>query len=366
MDENTTIMHVLYTVEEQIRYDAACKRLLSEKAILARIMKTCLVEYKDYDVREIETFIEGEPQISESNVLPDGEPLVPAFNVPPDGEGSLIEGMDTVDKTVHEGAVTYDIRFKAVVPGEDGEWIVLIINVEPQGDFYPGYPLVKRGMFYCGRMLSSQYGREFVGSHYEKLKKVYSIWICLTPPKNRWNTITRYHMAEENVVGRVHEHEPNYDLLSVIMVCLGGPDGDNYEGLLRMLDVLLTNRMDAEGKKGILQDEYDIQMTRKLESEVAEMDSLLGSVARKMADEYISEGKEKGIAEGKEKGIAEGREKGIAEGIEIGVRRGQTDTNLAAIDNMMKAFHITDEQAMTVLKIPEYERSRYRELRKKQ
>ena len=53
-------------------YDAACKRLLANKIILAWIMKSCLVEYKDCDVKEIaECYIEGEPQISSITVNPD-------------------------------------------------------------------------------------------------------------------------------------------------------------------------------------------------------------------------------------------------------------------------------------------------------
>ena len=31
-------------------YDTACKRLLANKIILAQIMKSCLVEYKDLEV----------------------------------------------------------------------------------------------------------------------------------------------------------------------------------------------------------------------------------------------------------------------------------------------------------------------------
>ncbi len=84
--------------------------------------------------------------------------------------------MDTEDKSVREGTVTYDIRFRAIVPGS-GEIIGLIVNVEAQNDFYPGYPLIKRGIYYCCRMISSQYGREFTDSHYERIKKVYSIFI---------------------------------------------------------------------------------------------------------------------------------------------------------------------------------------------
>ena len=51
--EETTIAQGLYATSDSAGYDAVCKRVLSEKAILARIMKACLVEYQDCDVNEI-------------------------------------------------------------------------------------------------------------------------------------------------------------------------------------------------------------------------------------------------------------------------------------------------------------------------
>ncbi len=119
MDIETTIAQGLHTTDDSAGYDAACKRVLSEKAILARIKKACLDEYKDCDVNEIaEKYIEGQPQVSAVPVLP--------------GEGgTIISGMDTEDKSVREGTVTYDIRFRAIVPSS-GEIIGLIVNVEAQ------------------------------------------------------------------------------------------------------------------------------------------------------------------------------------------------------------------------------------------
>ncbi len=38
MDEETTIAQGLHTTDDSAGYDAACKRILSEKAILARII----------------------------------------------------------------------------------------------------------------------------------------------------------------------------------------------------------------------------------------------------------------------------------------------------------------------------------------
>lgn len=69
----TTIAQGLHVTDDSAGYDAACKRVLSEKAILARIMKSCLEEYKDCDVNDIaEKYIEGQPQVSAVPVLPDG------------------------------------------------------------------------------------------------------------------------------------------------------------------------------------------------------------------------------------------------------------------------------------------------------
>ena len=286
----TTIAQGLHVTDDSAGYDAACKRVLSEKAILARIMKSCLEEYKDCDVNDIaEKYIEGQPEVSAVPVLPD------------EG-GTVISGMDSEEQ------------------------IALIINVEAQNDFYPGYPLIKRGIYYCCRMISSQYGREFTGSHYEKIKKVYSIWICMKPPQYRENTITRYRLVEEYLVGEGKEPIRNYDLLSIIMLCLGGPDGSNYDGVLRMLDVLLSNETSEAEKRKILQDDYDIQMTQTMEREVSVMCNL-------------------------SKGV---EEKGVAKGI------------LSSIKNLMETMGLTIEQAMAALKVPEGERQKYMDLLERQ
>ncbi len=321
MEIETMIAQGLHTADDNAKYDAACKRVLSEKVILARIMKSCLTEFQDCDVNEIaEKFIEGQPQVSNVPVLPDEN-------------GTLISGMDTEDKSVREGTVTYDIRFRAIVPGS-GEPIGLIVNVEAQNDFYPGYPLIKRGIYYCSRMISSQYGREFIGSHYENIKKVYSIWICMNPPKNRGNAITRYRLVEEHLAGKAVDPVRNYDLLSIIMLCLGGPDGENYSGILRMLDVLLGSDASEAEKRKILQDDYDIQMTRAMEREVSVMCNL-----------------SKGV---EEKGRAKGRAEGRADGI------------LSSIKGLMETMGLSIEQAMAALKIPEAERQKYLDLLKRQ
>ena len=178
METETTISESIRIADEKARYDAACKRILSEKIILAWIMKSCVEEFRDVAVKEIaDKYIEGTPEVAEVPVMPD------------EVKSPKITGTNIEDKTVHEGTVYYDIRFYATAP-KSGEGIRLILNVEAQNDFYPGYSLVTRGIYYCSRMISSQYGTEFTDSHYEKIKKVYSIWICMNPPEKRQNSIT--------------------------------------------------------------------------------------------------------------------------------------------------------------------------------
>lgn len=289
-------------------YDASCKRLLANKIILAWIMKSCIKEYSNYEVEEIAAkYIEGTPQISVTAVNPDETDLY-----------SYVKGIGTEDSTITEGTVTYDIRFYAIVPNTKDK-ISLIINIEAQNDFYPGYPIIKRAIYYCSRMVSSQYGKDFTNSHYEKIKKVYSVWICTNPPLYRQNTINRYKIHEENLVGNVQEEKENYDLMSAVIICLGKPCDNKYSGILKLLEVLLSSERKPEEKKKILEKDFDIKMTRELESEVSLMCNLSKDI----------------------------EERGMKEGI------------ITAIKNLMESMGWTREQAMEALKIPETEKALY-------
>ena len=315
MKAESTLSKMISTAGEKAAYDNACKRLLANKIILAWIMKSCLEEYRDCEIPEIASkYIEGEAQISEAAVHPDEE-----------AESLQITGLNTEDSTINEGTVTYDIRFRAIVPGT-GERISLIINVEAQNDFYPGYPIVKRNLYYCCRLVSSQYGTEFANSHYEKIKKVYSIFICMNPPNYRKNTINQYSIQEENLIGEFGENVEYYDLLTGIIICLGDVD-DKMTGILKLLEVLLSSERGTKEKKKILQEEFGIRMTQELEREVSEMCNLSDGV--------------------EQKGIAKGRTYGIVEGI------------ATSIQNLMESMGWSIEQAMDALQIPTEERQTY-------
>jgi len=207
MEIDTPIAEDIHATDQRAKYDAACKRVLSQKIILAWILKSCLREYRNCDVNEIaEKYIEGTPQLGEVPVALD------ETNAP------RIQGIGSQDTSLTEGSSVYDIRFKALTP-DTGEPVQMIIDLEAHNKFKPGYPLSKRAIYYCGRMLTAQNGTEFVHSEYQKIKKVVSIWVCMDPSKEYRNTITRYHLTEENIVGHVKEPLENYDLIDVVMIC---------------------------------------------------------------------------------------------------------------------------------------------------
>ena len=325
MEVNTPIAEDIRVTDQNAQYDAACRRLLSEKIILAWIMKSCLEEYRNCDVNEIaEKYIEGMPQVGEVAVMP-GETNT-----------AKVRGVSNEDTVLGEGRITYDIRFVALAPGTD-EPIQLIINVEAQGKFNTGYPIIKRAIYHCSRMISAQYGTEFTHSEYQKIKKVYSIFVCMTPPQKRQNSITRYRLTEENLVGNVKEAVKNYDLLSVVILCLGGADDENYDGVLKLLDVLLSSETGVAERRRILRDDFDIPMTETLEAEVQAMCNLSQGVEEK----------------GRIKGRAEGRAEGRTEGL------------LASIRSLMANTGWPLEKAMEILGVPEMDRLKYAELLQK-
>ena len=302
---------------EQIRYrlDESCKKLLSNKEIIAWILKTCAEEYKDCDVKEIMQYIEGNPLVALVPVHQD-EDIWQAL-----GEQNApdIKGSDTEDKSLQEGTVRYDVKFHAISPlTQSRTYINLIINIECQNHFHVGYPIVKRGIYYCGRMLSAQYRTVFTGSEYDKLQKVYSIWICTAPPKYLQNSINLYSLAETKLVGNVTELKENYDMMTIAMIYLGNEEDPACTGVLRLLSTLFSDTNSQQRKREIL-NEFKVDVTKKIENEVSEM------------CEYSSYIEERAIERGRSEGRSQGRLEGHTAGF-LDAYFGLIDDNLLTID----------------------------------
>ena len=141
-------------------------------------MKYTVAEVKSYEIEEIRAFIDGNVEVATHLVRWGQQP-------------ESVSGECTEDAVPGEGKITYDIRFTIQVPHLDGKQIKFIINIEAQKNFYPGYDLVTRGVFYGARLLSSQLDTTFTTDNYDDIQKVYSIWVCMKVPQKAEHTITR-------------------------------------------------------------------------------------------------------------------------------------------------------------------------------
>lgn len=115
MKAKSTLAKNLEIVDsKKVLLDSVCKRLLANKSILAWILKTCIEEYAEYSPQEIERkYIEDIPRVAQDALHRD----------------ETVENIDYIQ-------------------GGSSEDSSMIINVESQSDFYPGYPLPKRGIYY--------------------------------------------------------------------------------------------------------------------------------------------------------------------------------------------------------------------------
>ena len=272
--------------ERKRAYDAVCKNVLADRYILANILKGCVEEFQDETIDDIAAkCIQDAPEISTIPLRADEEELL------------KLDGLNTESSSLTEGVVYYDIRFRAVLPRSEKK-IKLIINVEAQDNFTPGYSLLKRAMYYCCRMISSQYGTVFSHADYDSIEKVYSIWICTHPSKAWEYTITKYAMQETNLQGRARAAREEYDLIVPIMVCLGKTHYKKLQGLLRLLHIVLLHKSgdQRDEVEKELQEKFHVKAMPDIEKGVAEMCNLSEGIYR----DGLEAGMAQGMAQGKE------------------------------------------------------------------
>ena len=209
----TSIANIL-DLKEQIQCDACSKKILSEGHILAWILKECTDEFAGYSIDEIVKNSLGDIRVATEPVDQDVE-----LDNHDEASCMQVEFGNSEDKSVKEGSITYDVRLIAKVPNTENS-IFLIINIEAQKSDRLKYPLLKRAVYYCSRLISAQKNKVFSHTHYEKIRKVYSIWITMNTSAEKSNTITRYSISEHNVVGLVKELPKNYNLMNIVIIRL--------------------------------------------------------------------------------------------------------------------------------------------------
>lgn len=251
---------------DNLKYDTNAKRILANKQVLARILKKTVSELRDMSFPEIMKCIEGEPEISTV-------PVHPGLTNSP-----TITGMQNEDNIPFEGIVYYDIRFYVKVP-QDNKIVKIIVNVEAQKSFYPGYHLETRGIVYGARLISAQLDTEFVAPYYDQLKKVYSIWICFDSSKEQANAISEYKITKHDIIPGIRDNQKAYDKLSVVLITLNSAIKSDDQ-FIAMLNCLFDEDNRVQ-KKDLLSSQYGYEITDDFGKELDIMCNLSEALVEK-------------------------------------------------------------------------------------
>ena len=301
------------------QYNRNAKAIISHTILLAWILKNCVSEFADYPIEYIQSnCIEGSPVIGKEavhqNVL---------------DADRRIQGSDTQTSSIDEEENTFDIRFNAVVP-ESKEPLELFINIEFQKKTKSlGYPLPKRGGYYCARMISKQYGTVFTHSEYEKIRKVYSIWICPNAVNDEEDSVVKYQIQPEVVHGNVITKPDDYDILNITIISLTKHFQKSQSDIVRLLGTIFIPLLTYPEKVKSLEEDFGIPMTRNLEEGLTNMCNLADGIF-----EY-------GIQEGQKRGEMKGEIKGA-------VKLYHDEMNLLPsqiVPKIMTRFNLTQEEA---------------------
>ena len=245
-------------------------------------------EYRGCSVEEIVGFID------ESSIRDD-----PVDDVSAAAE---LHELPTELSSVTDKLIRYDVRFEAVNPRLSDEKLTffLHIDIEVQNDYRPGYPIVKRGIYYAARDIGAQLGALTEQTDYNALQKAYSIWICNERvPEAEQNTATVYHIEKQDLIGHVDEAESNYDLMTVVILRRGKEAGT--EEIFDYLHGLFHHDF-TRIKKYV-----DISDDEALRKEVGSMSGLGETIFEK----GMQQGMQQGIQQGVQQGMQQGRQEGM-------------------------------------------------------
>ena len=150
------------------------------------------------------------------------------------------------------------------------------IDFEVQNNYRPSdppYPVIKRGIYYGAREISSQLGILTEQTDYGKIEKVYSIWVCnQNIPADLINTMDRYYIHKEHIIGQSKEPESDYDLMEVIIIRRGSNTGADA-----IFDYL-SGVFNSDIRK--ISDYTDTKDNEEIAKEVTNMGGLGASIAQ--------------------------------------------------------------------------------------
>lgn len=280
---------MMQSVSLQEQYDENAKWLISQKPFLANILVRTVKEFEGLDPKGVEKLIEGNPSVG---ATPVEEGLT---NEKREDGTTEISGMNTEKKVHNEGVVYFDVLFYVRMHQDLAK---VIVNIELQKKEPTLYDIEMRGIFYAAREISSQLDREFKIPHYNNIKKVYSIWICMNARENSLNKII---LKKEDIIGYSRWKEC-YSVLNLVIIRLGRKvTEDQNQELHRFLGTIFGRDLQLSEKEAILEKEFGIDLDNEKKERLVEMCNL----GEGIWETALEQGIEQGIEQGKISGIIE-------------------------------------------------------------
>ena len=305
-----SIQDILSAEELGEKYDQSAKRVWRNREILAPLLQLCVGEFKGESIESIMRLIDAE-SISED---------VPVSDLPP----QVVELAAQMGSTT-ERPVTFDLRFVAKNPKLSTEDVLvrLHILVDFQNKFHPtdadgkGYPIESRGVYYAARGLGAQLGPLTEQTNYNALEKVISIWIVSEDvPRRLQNTVSRYSMVKEDLIGKADIPKEHYDKLELVVIRRGGA-GKAGVPLFEYLDAVFSSDIETMDKF------TPASANPEIVEEVADMPGMSQAILNK------------------------------------GKQEGEQNALVQSIKNVMESLGVGVEKAMDILKIARSERTTY-------
>lgn len=213
--------------DSDLTYDTKFKRLFTKKRFLTPILKNIIPEYKYCSLEEIETLINprGDEQVNPA-----------AYSSEDSGKGN-------------ETVTRYDVLIDCALPGKKKKACVnLFFDLEMQRESEPGYPIPKRGVYYCCRLISRQI--ETLGKEsYKQIKPVYSVWILINDiPEELQNSVFTARMSGgfDNCAIDATDLNKQIDLVHLCLIYLSKDFGvkAGQSNLIKYLQSVFIRKVD--------------------------------------------------------------------------------------------------------------------------
>ena len=227
-------MNSTFEEERKRIIDGKFKTAVHKPTVLAWLLHECIDEFRNASISEIKRCLGVKPN------------------------STYVKGRETEIFSVDNGTVRMDNIFDVLIPGTDDK-VSIILDIEGQNDDGSNEYIAKRAEYYMSRLVCRQKGVDFHGKNYKDIRRTYSLWCMMEPRKEDRNTLVRYNMTPNYLIGD-SKNPMQLNTFNIIFLNLGGRYSDDLPEGLRFATALLTTNLSDDERKEVLRKKYKIPL----------------------------------------------------------------------------------------------------------